>query len=416
MRYVSTRDASLRVGFSEALMQGLSPDGGLFIPVSIPEVHPRIWQNANNISEMAVEILYPWVGNHISGDTLGSLLTKALNFPVPLVKVGDMWVLELFHGPTLSFKDFGARTMAQFMNYFVKGDPLTILVATSGDTGSAVADGFCNLPNLRVAVLYPKDQVSLIQERQLIVRRKGVRAFAVEGTFDDCQAMVKQLLTSPSGLRLSSANSINVGRLLPQMLYYYWAFSKGQWGQADICVPSGNLGNLTAAILAYLSGLPVKKFIAAHNLNDGFPRYLSGGNDPSDDSIQTLSNAMDVGRPSNFERLKSLLTSEELRTLIQGHSCTDTDTLNSIQKVYEETGYIADPHTAVGLDAVQDRLGPVVVVSTAHPAKFPKAIEHALGHQPEPVAELTILKEKPTRVQQLEPNWEALRSALESWD
>jgi len=415
MRYVSTRDASLRVGFSEALMQGLSPDGGLFIPVSIPEVHPRIWQNANNISEMAVEILYPWVGNHISGDTLGSLLTKALNFPVPLVKVGDTWVLELFHGPTLSFKDFGARTMAQFMNYFVKGDPLTILVATSGDTGSAVADGFCNLPNLRVAVLYPKDQVSLIQERQLIVRRKGVRAFAVEGTFDDCQAMVKQLLTSPSGLRLSSANSINVGRLLPQMLYYYWAFSKGQWGQADICVPSGNLGNLTAAILAYLSGLPVKKFIAAHNLNDGFPRYLSGGNDPSDDSIQTLSNAMDVGRPSNFERLKSLLTSEEIRTLIQGHSCTDTDTLNSIQKVYEETGYIADPHTAVGLDAVQDRLGPVVVVSTAHPAKFPKTIEHALGRQPELVAELTILKEKPTRVQQLEPNWEALRSALESW-
>ncbi|MCY4171997.1 MAG: threonine synthase [Bacteroidetes bacterium] len=415
MWYVSTRDASQTVSFPLALINGLAPDGGLYIPKSIPEVHPTVWKNASSFSEMATEILLPWVSDHIKPDELASLLAQALNFPVSLVKVGDAWVLELFHGPTLSFKDFGARTMARFMNYFVKDDPLTILVATSGDTGSAVADGFSNLPNLRVAVLYPKEQVSPIQERQLIVRRKGVRAFAVEGTFDDCQAMVKQLLTSPSGLRLSSANSINVGRLLPQMLYYFWAFSKTPWGLADVCVPSGNLGNLTAAVLAYLSGLPVRKFIAAHNLNDGFPRFLCGGADPSDDSIQTLSNAMDVGRPSNFERLKSLLDVNELRILIQGHSCSDSRTLKSIQTIYSETGYIADPHTAVGLDAVQGSQYPVIVAATAHPAKFPGTIKQALGFSPEPVDKLTLLEEKPIRVQPLEAHHEALRSQLKYW-
>ncbi len=416
MMYVSTRDGSKPVYFSEALIQGLAPDGGLYIPQAIPAIDPSVWKNVTCFSELASKILAPWISGQIGGDTLALLLKRALSFPVPVVKVGNAWVIELFHGPTLSFKDFGARTMAQFMNYFVKDGPLTILVATSGDTGSAVADGFSNLPNLRVALLYPKNQVSPIQETQLIVRRKGVRAFAVEGTFDDCQAMVKQLLTQPTRLQLSSANSINVGRLLPQMLYYYWAFALGKWSHANVCVPSGNLGNLTAAVLAYLSGLPVKKFIAAHNVNDGFPRFLSGGNDPSDDSIQTLSNAMDVGRPSNFERLKSLLAIDELRSLIKGHSCTDSHTLKSIQRIHEETGYIADPHTAVGLDAVKNLTSPVIVTATAHPAKFPETIEKAIGHQPEQVPHLTVLKEKPIRVQTLEPHSEALKSQLESWE
>jgi len=416
MQFVSTRGRSTTADFSEALIQGLAPDGGLYLPDRIPYVSPSLWKHATDFPEMSTKILHPWVSSLIHEKALRSLIRDALDFPVPLVKVGPAWVLELFHGPTLSFKDFGARMMSRWMNHFVQQEPLTILVATSGDTGSAVADGFCNLPNLRVAVLYPKGQVSPTQEKQLIVRRDGVRAYAVHGTFDDCQAMVKQLLASPEKLRLSAANSINIGRLLPQMLYYFWAFTQGQWESTHVCVPSGNLGNLTAGVLASLSGLPVTQFTAAHNLNDGFPRFLSGGEEPSADSIRTLSSAMDVGRPSNFERVKSLLTEDQIRALIRGYSCTDEVTLAAIRQVYEETGYIADPHTAVGLSAVRHMQDPVVVLSTAHPAKFPETIEDALGQRPESVDRLDNLDQMPTDVKPLEPTSDALRHELERWD
>ena len=416
MRFVSTRRGCDTVDFSEALIQGLAPDGGLYLPDQIPDVSRCQWKHASDFPEMSAKILLPWISNQIKEEILQSLLEDALNFPVPLVKVGHTWVLELFHGPTLSFKDFGARMMSRWMNHFVREDPLTILVATSGDTGSAVADGFCNLPNLRVAVLYPKGQVSPTQEKQLIVQRNGVQAYAVHGTFDDCQAMVKQLMASPKKLRLSAANSINIGRLLPQMLYYFWAFSQAHWESASVCVPSGNLGNLTAGLLAFLSGLPVNKFIAAHNSNDGFPRFLAGGADPSADSIRTLSSAMDVGRPSNFERVKALLSDDQLRALIHGYSCTDEETILAIRQFYDETGYVADPHTAVGLAAVRHIQDPVVVLSTAHPAKFPEIIQKALGHRPEPVDELKKLDTMPTDVKPLEPTSEALRYELERWD
>ncbi len=415
MKYSSTRTQTLQSDFVTALLQGLAPDGGLYVPQLFPQVQPQIWQEADDFPNMATEILSPWLENHIPKSVLSSILQDALNFPIPLVKVGNVWVIELFHGPTLSFKDFGARTMSRLMNYFVKEDPLTILVATSGDTGSAVADGFSNLSNLRVAVLYPKGQVSPTQEKQLIVKRSGVRTFAVEGTFDDCQAMVKELLVSPDSLNLSAANSINVGRLLPQMLYYYWAFAQGGWDIADVCVPCGNLGNLTAGVLSSLCGLPVRQFIAAHNANDGFPKFLAGKEDFFRESVRTLSNAMDVGRPSNFERLQYLLTDHQMRSLIRGHSCSDHDTLTSIQRVYEEKGYIADPHTAVGLAAVQDWSIPVVVLSTAHPAKFPAIMKQALGNAPDSVQELTRLDSMPNRVQSLAPTSEALREKLESW-
>jgi len=416
MRYVGTRDHTQTANFSEALLHGLAPDGGLYAPETLPKLSSDVWETATDFPDMAKKILAPWFVDQISETVLESILKQALNFPVPLVKVGNAWVLELFHGPTLSFKDFGARTMSRFMNHFVKDEPLTILVATSGDTGSAVADGFGNLPNLRVAVLYPKGQVSAIQEKQLIVQRKGVRAFAVKGTFDDCQTMVKELLVAPTGLNLSVANSINIGRLLPQMLYYYWAFIKGGWQVADVCVPSGNLGNLTAGVLAYLCGLPVRKFIAAHNSNDGFPRFLTGEEPSFGDSVRTLSNAMDVGRPSNFERLKFLLPDDQLRGLIQGSSCSDEETLTSIQRIYEETGYIADPHTAVGLAAVRDLSDPVVVLSTAHPAKFPDVVSQALGYAPDSVPALTRLNTMPVRVKSLMPTAEALRLNIKSWD
>ncbi len=416
MRYVSTRGSVQPVDFPTALLQGLAPDGGLYVPEKLLEIDMQAWKGATDFSAMSMRILTPWLAGEIPETALASILRQALNFPVPLVKVGNTWVLELFHGPTLSFKDFGARTMSRLMNHLVKDEHLTILVATSGDTGSAVADGFGNLPNLRVAVLYPKGQVSSTQEKQLIVRRTGVRAFAVNGTFDDCQAIVKELLVSPRGLRLSAANSINVGRLLPQMLYYYWAFAQGQWGNADVCVPCGNLGNLTAGVLSSLCGLPVRNFIAAHNANDGYPKFLAGDKSAFGESIRTLSNAMDVGRPSNFERLKFLLPEDQMRHTIQGSSCSDEDTLISIRRVHEETGYTADPHTAVALAAVRDRSTPTVVLSTAHPAKFPDTVERALGHAPASVPALTKLESMPTRVQSLEPTSDALRLKLESWN
>ena len=416
MRYVSTREQTRTVTFATALLRGLAPDGGLYVPQNIPTVNPGAWEKSTDFGTMATNVLTPWLADEVSEAKLESILKSAFSFPVPLVRIGQAWVLELFHGPTLSFKDFGARTMARLMNHFVDGEPLTILVATSGDTGSAVADGFSGLPNLRVAVLYPKGQVSSVQEQQLIVRREGVRAFAVKGTFDDCQAIVKTLLVSPGRLRLSAANSINVGRLLPQMLYYYWAFATGGWKIADVCVPCGNLGNLTAGVLAHLCGLPVRGFIAAHNANDGYPRYLTGERDAFGESIRTLSNAMDVGRPSNFERLKFMLSDDQMRHMIRGSSWSDDDTLASIRRVYEETGYIADPHTAIALAAARDAPDPVIVLSTAHPAKFPDTIKRALGSAPATASELTSLYAMPVRVQSIEANPDILRSKLEVWN
>lgn len=413
--YDSTRGSVDPVNFSTALMQGLAPDGGLYVPQDLPRVDPGVWNEATDFPAMATKILAPWLVHQIPEPDLSRILRQALNFPVPLVKVGHTWVLELFHGPTLSFKDFGARTMSRLMNQFIREEPLTILVATSGDTGSAVADGFSDLPNLRVAILYPKGQVSPTQELQLTVRRSGVRTFAVDGTFDDCQALVKKLLITPGNLRVSAANSINVGRLLPQMLYYFWAFAQGSWKSADVCVPCGNLGNLTAGVLAHLCELPVRKFIAAHNANDGFPRFLAGEKDPFGDSIRTLSNAMDVGRPSNFERLQFLLSDDRMRQMIHGSSCSDQETRSSIHRVYEETGYLADPHTAVALASVRNISDPVVVLATAHPAKFPDIMEDALGTPTSSVDALERLKSMPTRVQPLQPTSEALRMELESW-
>lgn len=416
MTYVSTRHHAQPVRFSTALLRGLAPDGGLYTPQNLPQIKAQTWKGTTDFPAMATRILTPWLADEIHETALASILKQALDFPVPLIQVGHVWILELFHGPTLSFKDFGARTMSRLMNYLVQEEPLTILVATSGDTGSAVADGFANLPNLRVAVLYPKGQVSLVQERQLTARRKGVRAFAVNGTFDDCQRVVKELLAAPGRLRLSAANSINIGRLLPQMLYYYWAFAQFDRENINVCVPCGNLGNLTAGILAHLCGLPVKRFIAAHNANDGYPRFLSGQENPFRDSVRTLSNAMDVGRPSNFERLTYLLSQDRMRQLIYGYSCSDQDTLTCIRRVYEQTGYVADPHTAVALAAVRSQSTPTIVLSTAHPAKFPETMEQALGQEPDPVPELTHLLSTSVQVEELAPTVDALRLKLKSWN
>jgi len=425
--YYSTRDPQKTpVSFEEALLEGLAPDGGLYVPNRVPKIHPAHWMEAGTIAEVGCRVLPGWLGQEIPAETLESIIRDALNFPCPLVRLrDDLFVLELFHGPTLSFKDFGARTMARLMQHFLRqrGERRIILVATSGDTGSAVADGFAGQGNLEVVLLYPKGKVSAVQERQLIVRRKGVRALAVEGNFDDCQRMVKEAFLDPelAHLPLSSANSINIGRLLPQSLYYLWAAAQtGSPTPLNFCVPSGNLGNLTGGVLAALMGLPVGHFIAAHNDNHFFPDFLAGRAEAYQflPTIATLSNAMDVGSPSNFERLYALLSPERMREWIWGTTVSNPATLERMAQVYQTHGYLADPHTAVGLEAVERyraRTGdptPVVALASAHPAKFPEVVSKALGLPGPKEASLEALWGQETQVHTVAPTLEALKDLL----
>lgn len=421
--YRSTRGGKA-VSFEEAMLCGLAPDGGLYVPDEVPSVDFRRMPR-DSFSSLGTGVLREWLRGEVGEADLRTIATDALDFPVPIVPLeGRGWdgvyVLELFHGPTLSFKDFGARTMARLMGHFLRqrSEDVTILVATSGDTGSAVADGFAGQNRIEVVLLYPKGKVSPVQERQLIVERPGVRALAVEGDFDDCQRMVKEAFGDErlASLHLSSANSINIGRLLPQMLYYAWAVQQLDEEDVLFCVPSGNLGNLTGGVLAHLSGLPMRGFLAAHNANDFFPRFLHGDDAEFGSTVRTLSNAMDVGAPSNFERLEALLPVEHLRALIQGSSVTDDETIQSMRRVYEETGYIADPHTAVGLEAVRrvrtTVAAPVVALSTAHPAKFPAVVRNALGFEPDAPRRLAVMWERSTEVDVIPPTQEALGEHL----
>jgi threonine synthase len=452
IEYKSTRGED-RVSFEEALLRGLAPDGGLYVPAEIPRL-PYVFTGSRDtfkssrvtltgsrdtsassrdassdpgFVELSLSVLSRWLSDEIDDADLEQVVRDALNFDVtliPLDGVGweDVHVLELFHGPTLSFKDFGARTMARLMGHFLerRDEKVTILVATSGDTGSAVADGFAGQDRIDVVLLYPKGKVSRTQERQLIVERPGVRALAVEGDFDDCQRLVKEAFSNPAlaDRNLSSANSINIGRLLPQMLYYIWAVGTLKSRDVLFCVPSGNLGNLTAGILALLSGLPVRHFIAAHNANDFFPRLLSGEDAGFGPTVRTLSNAMDVGAPSNFERLDALLERDQMRRLIQGASVSDEATSASMRRVYDATGYVADPHTAVGLEAVRRARGegraegPVIVLSTAHPCKFPEIVEVAIGIKPAAPERLSDLWRKPVAVEAIAPSQDALARRL----
>ncbi len=424
--YYSTRAKNKSIShlsFQDALLSGLAPDGGLYVPDGVPKIDASAWQSTEKFTDLAKQVLWAWLANDLTRDEFEVIVSDALNFPVPLVPVGDdVHVLELFHGPTLSFKDFGARTMARLMNTFLTrtGRTLTILVATSGDTGSAVADGFAGLANIDVVLLYPKGKVSDVQERQLIVRRSGVQALAIEGSFDDCQRMVKAAFVDDdlAHLPLSSANSINIGRLLPQSLYYFWAVKQLAQTEPVICVPSGNLGNLTGGVLASLMGLPVGQFLAAHNANDFFPAFLQTLTDAYafKPTVATVSNAMDVGAPSNFERLEHILGENRLRERIWGVSVNDATTKTTLQ-TYAEAGYLACPHTAVGLNAVQtyrtqtQDMRPAVVLATAHPAKFPDVLNE-VGLQPPQVGALNALFARPTNVLSMQASDAALKDFL----
>jgi threonine synthase len=401
MRLFSTNHQSPIVGFREALRQGLAPDGGLYLPIELPRVvagELAAWQSLP-FDTLAVRLAERLLRDEFPEDVLGRLVADALNFPVPTVPQDDgLFLLELFHGPTLAFKDFGARFLARLFGYLLaeRGGHATILVATSGDTGSAVARGFAGVPGIRVVVLYPAGKVSPFQEAQMAALGGNVTAVRVPGVFDDCQRLVKAAFVDPdlAHLRLSSANSINIGRLLPQMFYYFAGYLAAAPRPGDpvvFSVPSGNLGNLTAGVLASHMGLPVSRFIAATNVNDVLPEFLSTGVLRARPSIATLSNAMDVGDPSNFARLAALHegSAERMGAAIRGERVTESETRAAIRHAHAQKGTILDPHAAVAYAAARrgrgepGRTAPIVVLATAHPAKFAAAIFEELGIEPE---------------------------------
>jgi threonine synthase len=400
MRYYSTRRGGGPVSFGEAALTGLAADGGLFVPEEIPRYSASVETALASLSfaECAYETIRPFVSPDIPDAALQEIVAGSFNFAAPLVPVDNRRVLELFHGPTAAFKDFGARFMARAFAYLRRAadKPLTILVATSGDTGGAVADGFFGLEGISVVVLYPKGRVSPLQERQIAGLGGNIRALAVEGSFDDCQRLVKNAFSSKQLTRrldLSSANSINIARLIPQMVYYAAgaAAAAADGARPVFCVPSGNFGNLTAGLYAMKRGAPIGGFIAATNINKTVPDYLESGVYTARASLPTISNAMDVGAPSNFERMKSHWSLEELRVLIATAALTDDETRETIRSVYEKTGYILDPHGAVGFGAASLLKArgllagrPAVVLETAHPAKFAETVAPLTGPIPLP--------------------------------
>ncbi len=400
MIYYSTNKSSTPASLKRATLEGLAPDGGLYVPSAIPIFSPSEIELLKEapFKDIAFAIAKKYTGSEIPPDRLYEIIEECFNFPTPLVPLdNNTFIEELFHGPTLAFKDYGARFLARMTGYFAEEDHtlITILVATSGDTGSAVAYGFQGIPNTRVVLLYPSGKVSRLQEQQLTTAGGNVTALEVKGDFDDCQRLVKQAFMDESikqNLTLTSANSINISRLIPQSFYYAWAAlqldRKYPGKKAVFSVPSGNYGNLTAGVLAKMMGFPIDHFIAASNANDSVTRYIEEGRYEPHPTIRTLSTAMDVGDPSNFARLRHLYANDHKKMAadITGYSISDNETLETIRSVYERFGYIMDPHTAVGSRAVelwreqmtQADSNPAVVLSTAHPAKFLESIREAL--------------------------------------
>jgi len=427
MRYLSTRNKNERYNFAQAALTGLAPDGGLFVPEEIPQYPASVKSSLGTMDfrDIAFETIKLYVQNEIPDNELEGIVNSAYTFTAPLVPVADRFALELFHGPTAAFKDFGARFMARAFSFLRRGEdrPLHILVATSGDTGGAVADGFFEVQGIFVTVLYPKGRVTPLQERQIAGLGKNITALAVEGSFDDCQSLVKAALSDENlkkKMSLSSANSINISRLIPQAVYYSSAAGRAFAGLVDddgeatpriagagkthavksglpaiLCVPSGNFGNLTAGLYSMKMGAPIGRFIAATNINKTVPDYLESGEYLARLSSATISNAMDVGAPSNFERMSAHFSWEQMKNLLIGVSVSDDETRETIARIHEQAGYFLDPHSAVGWKGV-DKLraenkiasakdsNPVSILCTAHPAKFFEIVEPLVGKPPVP--------------------------------
>jgi len=417
MNYYSLNHNSAKVNFAEAALRGQAPDKGLYFPAFIPQLSKDFLSNIRNYTkeEIGFKVMKPFVGETIPDTDLQKIVNETIHFDFPLVRISEnIYSLELFHGPTLAFKDVGARFMSRCLGYFNRHayHKTTVLVATSGDTGGAVANGFLGVEGVDVIILYPSGKVSKIQELQLTTLGQNITALEVNGTFDDCQAIVKQAFMDEDlnqKINLTSANSINVARWLPQQLYYFFAYQQWQEEEAPIIsVPSGNFGNICAGILAHVSGLPVKHFIAACNANDVVPQYLQTEEYKPKPAIATISNAMDVGNPSNFIRILELFKQQfsSLKNKMSSISVEDITTTETIKEVFQQYHYILDPHGAVAYYALENCLqnsasGAVgckgYILETAHPVKFPDTVEDAIGRSiefPEQVQHLLSAEKK----------------------
>ncbi|HVK49857.1 MAG TPA: threonine synthase [Pseudobacter sp.] len=429
MQYYSLNRQSPAVGFKEAAIRGQAPDRGLYFPERIPVFEKTFIENIEDLSkeEIAWRVISPYVGDTIPEADLRRIVSETVNFSIPLVRINEnISTLELFHGPTLAFKDVGARFMSRCLGYFSKSitEKVVVLVATSGDTGGAVAHGFYDVPGVEVVILYPSGKVSSVQEKQLTTLGKNIRALEVNGSFDDCQKLVKQAFADTDltqQLFLTSANSINVARWLPQQFYYLFAWQ--QWKDKQhppvICVPSGNFGNICAGLLAYSSGMPVQHFVAATNANAVVPEFLQTGEYAPKPAVATISNAMDVGDPSNFVRVLELFNQElgSLKKVLTSYSVTDVETRKAIREVYNSYGYLPDPHGAVGYKALQQYLQSHpgekgFFLETAHPVKFYDVVEPVIGSNiplPESVRSIMHLKKESVL---MEPEYDALKAEL----
>lgn len=429
MKYYSLNKTAQTVDFREATIRGLAPDKGLYFPEKIPELGKEFIGEINKYSdeEIAFKIIHPYVGNVIPENELKKIVSETIHFEIPLKKINEsIFSLELFHGPTLAFKDVGARFMSRCLGYFVKNNDkkITVLVATSGDTGGAVANGFYNVDGVEVVILYPSGKVSNVQEKQLVTLGNNIHALEIKGNFDDCQQIVKRAFADENlnkKLFLTSANSINVARWLPQQFYYLFAWK--QWNNKNnppvICVPSGNFGNICAGLLAHISGMPVKHFIAACNANKVVPDYLASQNYEPQKAVATISNAMDVGDPSNFVRILELFHQRfaDMKNTLSSVSISDVQTKETINQVFCEYGYLLDPHGAVAYKALLDyqqnypeQKG--YILETAHPVKFYDVVERVIDQKiPVPQSVQSILnKEKQSIL--LEADFEMLKEYL----
>jgi len=428
MHYYSTNNRQLKIGLREALLKGLASDKGLFMPAPVPilsrgDLESLHGQSLTQISLRLADLLF---GEDIPADDLKEIVEEAINFDTPLVRVEeDLYALELFHGPTLAFKDVGARFLARMLGYYTKNmkDDIHVLVATSGDTGSAVANGFLGVPGVKVHVLYPSGLVTPLQEKQFTTLGENITALEVKGSFDDCQRLVKEAFMDMElrhRLTLTSANSINLARFLPQAFYYFRA-----WAQLDplkklfFSVPSGNYGNMTAGLMAREMGLPVHTFLSANNINDVVPAYLLTGKYTPRPSMPTLANAMDVGDPSNFDRILDLFNNihDWIANHMHGYSYSDHEIKEIIHRVYNETEYILDPHGATGYQAARSFLNEHkdytgVFLETAHPAKFRETVEEVLGKEIEIPERLAAFSNRKKESIHMDPDFNTFKEYL----
>jgi threonine synthase len=432
MRYYSTNKRTPEVSLKEAVVKGLAADNGLFMPDRINKFEPDFFDNIQNLTfqEIGFEVAKKFFGEDIEESKLKEIVFDTLEFDCPVVKVtGSVYSLELFHGPTLAFKDVGARFMARLLNYFLsdRKEQVNVLVATSGDTGSAVANGFLGVEGIHVYVLYPKGKVSKIQESQFTTLGRNITSLEIDGTFDDCQHLVKTAFLDTElnkKLVLTSANSINVARFLPQAFYYFNAYARlkelGILENKELVfsVPSGNLGNITAGLFAREMGLPVAKFIAANNANSVVFEYLETGNYQPRPSVETIANAMDVGAPSNFARILDLYhhSHKTISEIIKGYWYSNEEIKEIVKKVYDETSYLCDPHGACGYESLieylsENQIG--VFLETAHPAKFTETVEDIIGKGNVPLPQkLAAFMKGEKKIKSLSKNYETFRNCL----